>query len=85
VSGDDARGRLELRRRGVRAADPFAEAGHPEQIVADGAAALAEVVPDPSLGLAGRIGREQRTHADRQPVLAPQPQRVLLIVEVARR
>ena len=51
VFRDHAGRRLELRRHRVCSADPFPEASHPEQIVADGAATLTEVVQNARLDL----------------------------------
>ena len=55
----------------------------PEQIVADRAARLAEVVEDARLDLLRRVGWEQRPHADRELVLPPQTEREFLIGEIA--
>ena len=81
VPGNHPGRRLELRRHRVGAADSLAEAGDPEQVVAHGAACLAEVVEDACLDVLRRVGREQRPHADGELVLSPEAERELLIGE----
>src|SRR5438874_237007 len=84
VFSDDARRGLELWRHGVVAGDSFAEPGNSEQIVAHGAARLAEVVRDPRFCFLRRIRRKEWPHANSQLVLTPEFERVLLILNVAR-
>src|SRR6185436_8313219 len=76
--------RLELRRGGIVAAHSFAKAGYAKQIVTYRATSLAEVVGDARLDILRRVRGEKRPHANRQFVLAPQLERVFLILDVAR-
>src|SRR5438093_10487442 len=76
--------RLELWRHRVGAADPLAESGNAEQVVANRAAGLTEVVAEARFDILGRVRGKQRPRADGQLVLTPQLQRKLLILKVAR-
>src|SRR5215467_4469574 len=58
VLGDRTRRRFELRRYRVCTADSFAEACHSEQIVADCATRLTEVIEDSSFSFLRRIRGE---------------------------
>ena len=84
MSGNHPGGRLEERGHGIGPADSLAEPRHPEQVVSDCAARLAEVVEDARFDILRRVGGEERPHADGELVLAPEPERVLLVREIAR-
>ena len=83
VPGNHPGGRLEERGHGICAADSLAESRHPEQVVAHRPAGLAEVVEHARLDLLRRVGREERPHADGELVPAPEPERELLVREIA--
>jgi len=81
--GDHPCRRLEHGRRRVCAADSLAEPRHPEQVVSHCPAGLTEVVEHPRLDLLRRIRREERPHANGEPVLSPELERVLLVRKIA--
>ena len=83
MPGNHPGGRLEQRGHGIGPADSLAESRHPEQIVSHRPARLAEVVEHARLDLLRRVGREEWSHADGELVPAPEPERVLLVLEIA--
>ena len=84
MPGNHPGGRLEERGHGIGTADSLAEPCHSEQIVSHCTARLTEVVEDARLDFLRRVGGEERPHADGELVLAPEPERVLLVREIAR-
>src|SRR5437870_4071815 len=76
---DHACRRLELSGHGVIAANPFAKPGDTEEVIANCAAALTEIIRDSRLHFLRRIRRIKRPHPNRQLVLPPQFQRVFFV------
>src|SRR5688572_25603838 len=83
VPGDHAGRRFELRGSGISAAYPLAKTSNSKKVVADRAAGLTEIVEDAGLDLLRRVRRKKRPHPHGEPVLAPKPECVLLIREIA--
>ena len=83
VPGHDTGRGLERLGRGVHAAYSLAKADHPEHVVADRAAFLAEVVDDARLGFRRGSCRKRRAHADAQVSAPPQLQGELQVFDIA--